>query len=160
MSENMLPPVLDPCSGGRAFYFDRESPDVLYCDNREWSGELCDGRTYEVKPDCVLDVTSLPFPDESFSLVVFDPPHLDVGSGWQVDKYGKLPSNWKEWMTKAFSECWRVLRPHGTMVFKWYEYHIGISEVLACAPVRPLFGNRRPKGSKTHWLVFFKGVDE
>jgi len=28
-----------------------------------------------IKPDVLADFTNLPFPDESFSLVVFDPPH-------------------------------------------------------------------------------------
>ena len=149
--------ALDPCCGGRAFYFDKESPDVLFCDNRMWSGELCDGRRYEVNPDMLADVTELPFDDCSFPLVVFDPPPLTVGDGWQVAKYGKLPSDWREWMTKAFSECWRVLAINGTLVFKWYEYRISLDEVLKCAPVKPLFGNRRPRNSKTHWLVFFKG---
>lgn len=152
--------VLDPCCGSRMFYFDKESPDVLFCDCREWEGELCDGRRFEVRPDLLADVTALPFDDGSFPLVVFDPPHLTVGSGWQVDKYGKLPKDWKSWMTSAFSECWRVLKEEGTMVFKWYEYAIPLAEVLACAPCSPLFGNRRPKQSKTHWLVFFKAEGE
>ena len=57
-------------------------------------------------------------------------------------------------------ECWRVLAVGGTLVFKWYEYRISLSEVLRCAPAKPLFGNRRPRGSKTHWLVFFKSKEE
>lgn len=152
--------VLDPCCGGRMFYFDSDNPDVLFCDCRKWEGELCDGRHFEVSPDVLADVTALPFEDGCFPLVVFDPPHLTVGSGWQVDKYGKLPKDWKDWMTRAFSECWRVLREEGTMVFKWYEYTIPLAEVLKCAPCRPLFGNRKPKQSKTHWLVFFKAKEE
>jgi len=149
--------ALDPCCGGRMFYFDKDTPDVLFCDNRMWSGELCDGRRFDVDPDVIADVTELPFDDRAFPLVVFDPPHLTVGDGWQVRKYGKLPSDWKAWMTKAFAECWRVLAINGTLVFKWYEYRIPIGEVLECAPCAPLFGNRRPHSSKTHWLVFFKG---
>ena len=49
-----------------------------------------------------------------------------------------------------------VLANDGTLVFKWYEYRISLAEVLKCAPVKPLLGNRRPRNSKTHWLVFFK----
>ena len=142
------------------FYFDKQSPSVLFGDARNVAKTLCDGRALNVNPDLICDVTDLPFVDGAFHLVVFDPPHLTVGDGWQVDKYGKLPSDWRTWMTKAFAECWRVLAPNGTLVFKWYEYRIKLSEVLACAPAKPLFGNRRPLASKTHWMVFFKCEEE
>ncbi|MBB3171784.1 class I SAM-dependent methyltransferase [Parvibacter caecicola] len=149
--------VLDPCCGSRMMYFDKQAPSVMFCDSRSGISEtLCDGRVLEIDPDVVADVTAIPFDDGQFNLVVFDPPHLDVGDGWQVKKYGKLPDNWRKFMTEAFGECWRVLAIGGTLVFKWYEYRISLSEVLKCAPCQPLFGNRRPKGSKTHWLVFFK----
>lgn len=74
-----------------------------------------------------------------------------------VDKYGKLPKDWREWMTSAFAECWRVLRPEGTLVFKWNECHVALSEIMKCAPAKPVCGNRKPTNSKTHWLLFFKG---
>ena len=152
--------VLDPCCGARMFYFDKDAPSVLFCDEREDVTEtLCDGRTLTVSPDLCADVTDLPFRDGAFPLVVFDPPHLTSGNGWQVEKYGKLPADWKAWMTEAFSECWRVLAADGTLVFKWCEYRVKLREVLDCAPCGPLFGNRRPAGSKTHWLVFFKAGD-
>lgn len=152
------PRILDPCCGSRMFYFDDKHPSVLFCDNRDDVTEtLCDGRMLTVSPDLVADVTDLPFDDGVFPLVVLDPPHLFAGStGWQAKKYGTLPANWREWMTKAFRECWRVLAINGTLVFKWYEHRIKLSEVLECAPVKPVFGNRRPGSSKTHWLVFFK----
>ena len=148
--------VLDPCCGSRMFYFDKADPRVDFRDNRELDTTLCDGRTLHIHPDVIGDVTHIDAPDGRYHLVIFDPPHLDVGNGWQVEKYGKLPKGWKTWMTAAFSECWRVLATNGTLIFKWYEYHIKLSEVLACAPCKPLLGNRKPKQSKTHWLVFFK----
>lgn len=158
-SPERIPCALDPCCGSRMFYFDRDDPRVLFCDSRDDVTEtLCDGRTLEVHPDVVADVTRLPFGDGRFPLVVFDPPHLHAGaSGWQAKKYGTLPKEWRSWMTRAFSECWRVLAVNGTLVFKWCEYRIPLREVLECAPCAPLFGNRRPGSSKTHWLVFFKG---
>ena len=70
------PPVLDPCCGSRKFYFDKTAPYVLYGDVRDESYVQCDGRILEVHPDVQMDVTNLPFEDESFALVVFDPPHL------------------------------------------------------------------------------------
>ena len=45
---------------------------------RELSTELCDGRHFEVKPDVVADFTNMPYPVESFSMVVFDPPSPEI----------------------------------------------------------------------------------
>lgn len=47
----------------------------------------------------------------------------------------------------------RVLKPHGTLVFKWNETQVKTSEVLKAIDETPLFGNRR---AKTHWMVFMK----
>lgn len=82
---------------------------------------------------------------------------LDVGAGWQVGKYGKLdPRGWRRDLSAGFSECLRVLRPGGVLVFKWYEYRIPLKDVLACCPATPILGNRRPRASKTHWVLFMR----
>lgn len=49
-------------------------------------------RRLTVDPDVVADFTKMPFDDESFYLVVFDPPHLRQAgeTSWLVKKYGKL----------------------------------------------------------------------
>jgi SAM-dependent methyltransferase len=150
--------VLDPCCSGRMFYFDKKNPMVLYCDNREFSDVLCDGRVFDVKPDIVLDFTALPFEDESFWHVVFDPPHLIHGgeSSWIVKKYGKLPKNWAEFLHKGFSECWRVLKPCGTLVFKWSEESITVGEVIRAIGRKPLYGQKERQKNKAHWLCFVK----
>lgn len=153
--------ILDPCCGSRMFYFDKRNPNVLFCDIRENVDEiLCDGRKLIVDPDLVMDVTKLDFPDNTFSLVIFDPPHLKAGSGWQVKKYGKLPKDWKTFLSKSFNECWRVLKPNGTLIFKWNEFSIPLKEVLNCFSQAPIAGNKRPKSSMTHWLIYFKGGEE
>lgn len=151
--------VLDPCCGGRSFYFDKHVGDVLFCDLHPRSETLCDGRSFVCEPDMVVDFTDMPFDDSSFSLVVFDPPHLISGRGWQASKYGVLSGNWKDQLKKGFAECWRVLRTNGTLVFKWNEHNVPLRELYPLFPAKPLFGNRKPGGSKTHWLVFFKGVE-
>nr|DAR41445.1 MAG TPA: Methyltransferase domain [Caudoviricetes sp.] len=152
-----LPPALDVACGARSFYFDKDDERVLKCDAHPRHLTLCDGRTLDVSPDIVADFRELPYPDKSFSLVIFDPPHLDVGAGWQVDKYGKLShDSWREDLDKGFRECLRVLKPYGVLVFKWYEYHIPLKDVLKLCPAKPIIGNRRPKASKTHWVLFMR----
>ena len=84
--------ILDACCGSRMFWFDRQQKNTVYMDNREFEDTLCDGRRLIVKPDIVGDFRQIPFPDETFRLVVFDPPHLRHGGdkSWIVKKYGKL----------------------------------------------------------------------
>ena len=151
--------ILDPCCGSRMFYVNKENPLVDYRDNREVHETLCDGRILNVAPDTIGDVRHIDAPDGAYSLVVFDPPHLKHGAGWQCEKYGKLPKEWHQFLHDAFAECWRVLKPGGTLVFKWNEYHIPLSDVLACFEQQPVLGNRKPAQSKTHWLLFYKPED-
>lgn len=68
--------ILDATCGSRMIWFDKQNPDVLYMDNRELTTTLCDGRVLNIKPDVIADFRDMPFPDETFYLVVFDPPHL------------------------------------------------------------------------------------
>lgn len=167
--------VLDVACGGRMFYFDKTDQRVLFCDNRTVDTELCDGRKFTVKPDVECDFTSLPFEDESFRLVVYDPPHLlrNTGkskmadmygslseratpTGFQQIKYGALYADWRDMLRRGFAECFRVLEPHGVLIFKWNETDIPVKEILKLSPVSPLFGNRSGKASKTHWICFMK----
>ena len=124
------------------------------CDS--YSDILCDGRKLEVNPDVICDFRNMQFSNDEFDLVVFDPPHL-VKAGdksWLVKKYGKLNiDTWKEDLKQGFNECMRVLKPCGTLIFRWNEEQVKLSEVLKCFNQKPLFGNKR---SKTHWLVFVK----
>jgi len=161
-----LPLILDPCCGSRMMWFDRQNGDVIFGDQRretltvtDRSHGNCNGtRTLSIEPDALLDFRRLPYPDESFYLVAFDPPHL-VRAGprsWLAAKYGKLGKNWKEDLHQGFTECFRVLKPNGILVFKWNETQIKVREVLECAPYPPLFGNTAGKKNGTHWIVFMK----
>ena len=95
-----------------------------------------------------------------FYMVVFDPPHIFRRGGknsWMKDKYGELDRNtWREDLREGFKECFRVLRPCGTLIFKWSEFDIPTKEVLALTPVKPLFGHPSGKALKTHWFTFIK----
>lgn len=156
--------VLDACCGSRMFWFDRKDPRCLFMDKRFERHELVDSssvggkRNLIIEPDMVGDFRNLPFGNESFYLVVFDPPHLlrNGESGWQAKKYGKLKPEWAHDIATGFSECFRVLRPFGTLVFKWNETDIAVSRILELTPAKPLIGNRSGARSKSHWLVFQK----
>ena len=153
-----MKPILDACCGGRMFWFDKQNPDVVFMDNRELEDTLCDGRAFTVKPDVLADFREIPFPDKTFKLVVFDPPHL-IKAGkksWLAKKYGVLQETWKADIKQGFSECMRVLDDYGVLVFKWSEEQISLHTILGVVEYRPLFGSRR---SKTHWMVFMKGGD-
>ena len=148
-------PILDACCGSRMFWFDKENENVIFMDNRELEDTLCDGRKLELKPEIVADFKNIPFPDNSFYLVVFDPPHLkQVGeNSYMAKKYGKLNKDWPIDLKQGFKECMRVLKPNGTLIFKWNEQQIKLKQILDIIDYKPLFGNRR---DKTHWLCFMK----
>ena len=96
-----MKPILDVCCGGKMFYFDKNNPHVLFQDIREVETTLCDGRYFEVKPDVIGDFRSMEYPDNTFAMVVFDPPHLlrNTGKSKFADIYGSLnpkaqPTGW------------------------------------------------------------------
>ncbi len=137
------------------FWFDKNNQNTIYMDNRELEDVLCDGRKLEVKPDIVADFRNIPFKNNSFYLVVFDPPHLlKIGeNSYMAKKYGKLSDTWKTDIQQGFKECMRVLKSNGILIFKWNEEQIKLKEILSIIDYKPLFGNRR---DKTHWLCFMK----
>jgi len=147
-------------------WFDRERPDVLYVDRRRETLTVRDRshgnehgtRTVHIDPDEIADFRDMPYPDESFRLVVFDPPHL-VRAGnksWMAAKYGKLGADWKDDLRRGFAECFRVLKPEGVLVFKWNETQVKTKDVLSVAMHRPLFGHPSGRKGLTHWIVFMK----
>ena len=156
----MSPSVLDACCGSRMFWFDKADRRALFVDKRrEVCVETsCRGRhEIVVNPDVLADFKALPFANSTFTLVVFDPPHTFSGpNGWTVKKYGTLKVGWREEIRAGFAECFRVLCPLGTLVFKWNEHRVPVSTVLALTPEKPLFGQRCGATARTHWIVFQK----
>lgn len=57
-------------------------------------------------------------------------------------------------MTIGFRECFRVLKNHGILIFKWNEREFSKDAVLDLTPHKPLFGHT--SGKFTHWYVFIK----
>lgn len=164
MKIKKYPSVLDACCGSRMFWFDKNDPRCLYVDIRNESYVIDIGipgtigrRSVTVAPDLCADFTCLPLPDNTFALVVFDPPHLtNSGTGIISKKYGTLKGDWRKMLQRGFSECFRVLRPEGTLIFKWSEAQYPLSKILKLTPHKPLFGHRSGKRLGTHWVAFLK----
>jgi ubiquinone/menaquinone biosynthesis C-methylase UbiE len=150
--------VLDPCCGSRMFWFDKQDQRVLFGDIRSEQHTLCDGRALNITPDIAMDFRAMPFADESFKLIVFDPPHLTRcgPQGWMGKKYGILGADWREDIRRGFAECFRVLATDGVLIFKWADVQVPVSELLKLTPHKPLFGHKSGKREKTHWMTFMK----
>lgn len=154
-----MKPILDPACGSRMFYFDKQDDRVLFGDIRQENHILCDGRSLNINPDVTLDFRNLPFPDESFHLVIFDPPHLvQIGfKSYMALKYGKLSHNqWEDDIRQGFKECFRVLKPNGVLIFKWNETQIRTKQILSLTAYKPIVGHISGKRSNTHWISFLK----
>lgn len=151
--------ILDACCGSRMFWYDKQNKDTTYVDIRKYYEKLPSGHVVDVKPDIMADFTDLPFGDNEFDLIVFDPPHLiQAGhNSWLAKKYGKLDKDtWPEIILQGFSERNRVLAPNGTLIFKWNDNQIHVKDILKVIGRVPLFGDKR---GATRWLVFNKQVN-
>ena len=84
-------------------------------------------------------------------------------TGVLTKKYGCLHAEtWQDDLRRGFLELFRVLRPGGTMVFKFCDESVDFETVTDLAPEPPLFGTTvRGGGSKieTRWFVFRKERD-
>ena len=162
----VMPDVLDACCGTRMFWFDKSDDRALFIDVREGTRIIDVGtagtkgrKPKIVKPDRVMDFRKMEFGDNTFNHVVFDPPHFYKGAGKTgriAFDYGLLNETWRDDISRGFSECFRVLKPKGTLIFKWCEAEIPLCEVLKLTDNAPLYGHRSGKKAQTHWVAFLK----
>lgn len=131
--------ILDPCCGSRMMWFNKENQGVLFGDIRSEEHTLCDGRALKITPDINMDFRDMPFDDNTFKLVVFDPPHLRKAgkTSWIGKKYGILSDDWRNDLRKGFSECFRVLGQDGILIFKWNEIQIPVKQILSLTAYPP-----------------------
>jgi len=158
METNKEKYILDATASKRTFWINKEHPNTTFMDNRK-----------EVKPEVLGDFRKMPFEDNSFNLVIFDPPHI-----LQKEFNGKLvthqyygilnPETWKEDLKKGFDECFRVLKEKGTLVFKWSDCNrwanskAKLKDVFEFIGYEPLIIERfkLSENSTTYWCIFTK----
>lgn len=155
-----VPQILDACCGGRHWWWDKAHPLAIYMDSRVAEKGCVDVRpNFEVAPDVMGDFRAMPFEDAAFQLVLFDPPHNvrdDPDNGYIGLKYGALSAGTEQDdLRRGFAECWRVLAPGGTLVFKWAG---ALERVKPHFPDTPIVGTRSPRGGQTRWFIFYKGL--
>ena len=146
------------------FWFNKNNPSAVYMDIRkEEKGFISARPNFNINPDFVADFRKIPFRDNHFRLVVFDPPHLtSLGkNSWMAKKYGVLKKDkWRYDLKKGFDECWRVLEDYGILIFKWSTERdsrsIKVKEILTLFEKEPLFGHPTGKNGNTMWMTFMK----
>ncbi len=153
--------ILDACCGSRMFWFNKNHPNAIYADIRNESHNYPDKektRTVEITPDVVMDFRQMPYADNSFKLVVFDPPHFKTlgATSWMAKKYGRLLPTWETDIKAGFDECMRVLQPYGVLIFKWNAHEIKLSKLLQVIDTQPLFGHTTRSNGETIWMAFIK----
>lgn len=92
------------------FWFDKKREDTIYMDCRSETFDI-HGKHVNVEPDVIGDFRNMPFEDEAFCHVVFDPPHLKWAGKNSIMKaqYGQLDKDaWADDLAKGFEECMRV----------------------------------------------------
>ena len=148
--------ILDMTSGNRSMWFERDRADVVFVDIRR-----------EVHPSVIADSKALPFQRECFDIVVFDPPHTNLGRNSDMSKtYGYMTgSQITNLVAQGSTEAARVARPGAVMGFKWSDRDRGLESTMEFLDRRwePLFGQRLPAGRRrkasnkitnTHWVLF------
>jgi hypothetical protein len=137
--------ILDATASNRAIYETKECKNIVYLDVE---------KKLERKPTIFADNTQLPFRDEVFDTVFYDPPYYwlqgksfygipDIATWKQihpddnrkvpvyygVDKVksrGQLIAN----IYRAFSEFNRTLKRDGLVWFKWCNFQIPLRNII------------------------------
>lgn len=114
--------ILDLSAGNRMIWFNRQNPLVTFLDRRA-----------EVKPDIVCDTRELPESvGKDFDLIVFDPPHENLGKNSRMAKsYGySTRQEIKDTIIRSGKEAYRVSKDSALMAFKWNDCAWKLEKVI------------------------------
>lgn len=166
--------ILDATSSFRMMWQNKSHKNTIYMDIRsdkkireDWDAfrkQEARGHRKDLsfsKLNVQADFTHLPFKDNSFLHIAFDPPQLiKLGrTSIYFKKFGALEADtWQFTLKQAAKELWRVLKPGGTLNVKWNDRDIPTAKVLKLFPVEPLYGQKSSHGatSNTFWFSFVK----
>ena len=157
--------ILDLTCGLKQIWFQKDAQNVIYLDKRKGIFENKDtGKggwcktDFNISPTIQADNKYLPFKDDVFDLILFDPPFLKSAQPRMITQYGRLnPFTWTMDIGRAAKEGFRVLKQNGFFILKWGEGYAVIKEALKLFPVKPLFGTHLNYSKhKTWWIVFRK----
>jgi hypothetical protein len=154
--------ILDLSAGRRAIWFNKNHPLATYLDKRP---ELT-----MLHPSTLTIDTTLPWPQAlkaagPYDLVVWDPPHMNVGPNSKMAKaYGTHTT--KEILDiihKTAINLESLTTSHTLMALKWNDHDIKLSRVFALMPQwEPLFGHLTKDGStsssQTYWCMLKKAI--
>ena len=162
--------ILDATTGFKGIWYQKNHPFVTFIDKRKgWM----DGKTknmtfknrrrWKIDPDLVVSWKDVPFPDNYFDMIIFDPPHLILDRGKSIPQmakaYGNLYSyNWRMELKEGIAKLFQILKPEGIFVLKWCENSVKVQEIIKLCPYPPLFGsNTKSKGrTANYWILFLK----
>ena len=161
--------ILDATAGYRGIWYQKNHPFVTWMDARK--GKFTsyynpkNQRTYDVNPDVVTTWDNMPFSDNEFDMIVFDPPHIvkkpsESKCRMEIQYTSLDKNNWQKTLQDGFKHLFRVLKPCGILVLKWCETDIKIMDVIKLSPYQPLFANMslEHNGSErnSYMVIFLK----
>jgi SAM-dependent methyltransferase len=160
--------ILDATCGHKTIWYQKNHPFVTFMDKRKGTiarmtnnTKLKHRRFWDISPDVVSEWKDAPFPDNTFDMIVFDPPHIirdkNKSSIAMEKAYGVLYSdNWRLEIKEGVHKLFDILKPNGIFILKWCENSIPVDKIIELMPYHPLFGTRTGQKNKNHWIVFLK----
>jgi len=162
--------ILDATAGTRSIWYQKSNPFTLFMDKRyekvyrrdEININSHTQRIMKIYPDIIGNWERLPFKDNSFDIIIFDPPHLIKKNNGKilqsmVKMYGFFyEDNYKYILETGIKELFRTLKPNGQFILKWCECDKPVEDIIKLFPYLPLFGSRTGQKNNNHWITFIK----
>lgn len=135
-------------------WLDKNNQETVFIDKKR-----------EVNPTILAAWQSLPFKNETFDLVLFDPPHHVRREHWKPLEMYKtfgclMEDSWSKDLKEAFKELFRVLKQEHFLIFKWNSHDKKLKDVLSCSENKALFCQQSTgfgtKKEATYWVCFRK----